>query len=172
MFSFYLLGVGRIGSHPSSLLNHFSACQTQLLKSSAPAHGEARAWPPPVAPLCAPPPITGSVSEPVGTGWVGRAHGTQFHPAENPLTCPRCVRLELRQVRCHPCLQVSTPLSGCPAGLQTRRVAQQQRFQSAGRRKSRLKCLAWRVFLHRSLFPFSFHLFSVFYFFFQFAFSP
>lgn len=43
MFSFYLLGVGRIGSHPSSLLNHFSACQKWLLKSSAPAHREARA---------------------------------------------------------------------------------------------------------------------------------
>lgn len=43
MFSFYLLGVGRVGSHPSSLLNHFSTRQTQLLKSSAPAHREARA---------------------------------------------------------------------------------------------------------------------------------
>lgn len=43
MFSFYLLGEGRVGRHPSALLNHFSARQTQLLKSSAPAHREARA---------------------------------------------------------------------------------------------------------------------------------
>lgn len=67
MFFFYLLGVGCIGSHPSSLLNHSSACQTWLLKLSAPAHREAREpWPLPVAPLCAPPPITGSVSQPGG----------------------------------------------------------------------------------------------------------
>lgn len=80
----------------------------------------------PVAPLCAQRPITGSVSELGGHGVGGAGPGARFHQTENPLTCPPCMCLEPEQVRCHSCLQVSTPLCVCPAGLQTERMAQQQ----------------------------------------------
>lgn len=162
MFSFSLLNVGHIGCHPSPLLNHFSACQTWLLKSSAPAHKEASALASTRGPTVCP---TAHNRKRVRAGWVEQTHGAQLHWAENLLTCPPWMRLEQEQVRCHPGLQVSTRLSSLPCWPSDAAHGEAAGFQSPGHRKSHLKCLAWRVFLYRSLFPFSFHLFSGFFFF-------
>lgn len=169
MFSFYLLGLGRIGSHPSSLLNHFSACQTRLLKSSAPAHREARVLPLPVAPLCAPPPITGSVSEPGGhrVGGAGPRGSVPPNGKSSDVSSVYASGARAGQMSPWP-PSLKQPFLSAPLAFRCSTWHNSRLFQSAGHRKSHLKCLAWRVFLYRSLFPFSFHLLSAF---FQFAFS-
>lgn len=157
--------MGHFGCHPSPLLNHFSACQTWLLKSSAPTHEEASALASTRGPTVCP---TTHNRKHVRAGWVGQAHGAQLHQAENLLTCPPWTRLEQEQVRCHPGLQVSTRLSGLPAGLQTPHMAEQQAFkvQATGNRIGS----AWRegYFYTVHFFPFLFICFL--YFFFQVAF--
>ena len=173
MFSFYLLGVGRIGSHPSSLLNHFSACQTQLLKSSAPAPREARAraWASTRGPTMCP---AAHNRKCVRAGWARGGWG-----GSTGLSSPRRKILwRVLSVRVWSSSRSDVtaaskpqhPFVSAPLAFRCSTWHNSRLFQSAGHRKSHLKCLAWRVFLYCSLFPFSFHLFSAF--FFQFAFSP
>lgn len=169
MFFFYLLGVGCIGSHPSSLLNHSSACQTWLLKLSAPAHREARALASTSGPTVCP---TAHNRKCVTAGWAqgGWSRPTGLSATEWKIlwrVLGVCVwsssrsDVTLASKSQHPFLSALLAFR-CSTWRNSRL------FQSAGHRKSHLKCLAWRVFLYCSLFPFSFHLFSAF---FQFAFS-
>lgn len=165
MFSFYLLGVGRIGSHPSSLLNHFSACQTQLLKSSAPAPREARALASTRSPTMCP---AAHNRKCVRAGWARGGWG-----GPTGLSSPRrkiLWRVLSVRVWSSSRSDVTTasksqhPFVSAPLAFRCSTWHNSRLFQSAGHRKSHLKCLAWRVFLYCSLFPFSFHLFSAFFF--------